>query len=457
MTRSTSKIPLNVVLFSFIILLSAARSHAQDGGFLDAGTASPPQADAEPQNEPSTEAEKEERKPNAGFRVVGSLFSRYELRRGYDAHMLGAPARLYANQDAIYYRARMGLQTTPLAIDENLTASVRFVPQSSGVWHVGGDGLEDASLNLHEGFVRLTLPALNFDIGRFEMSYGDEFVIGAVGWHQTGRSFDGMRLKVAPSSWKIWLDVFATWIDEGFVRNVGSDWMGGDAIFTGVYAGFGDLFSDKMELDLYALMLLRPRYDDPVAGVEVDTMNLVTLGHRVKNRSGMLDYRLEVGLQFGSMSDAVSTLAYQGDLEVGLHVVDKVFRVGVEGFFASGDDPTTADNEGWNHLFPTAHKWLGLSDVIGPRSNVGGGVLHLSLKPIDRVSLSSQTHVFFRPESPGGAYAGTEIDIGGGYRLGNGLTLRTTYALFLPNDENFSSNDSIHFFELELRFVPQFE
>ena len=37
----------------------------------------------------------------------------------------------------------------------------------------------------------------------------------------------------------------------------------------------------------------------------------------------------------------------------------------MEGLYASGNDPTTrGKNEGWDELFPTAHKFLGLSDVF---------------------------------------------------------------------------------------------
>jgi hypothetical protein len=42
----------------------------------------------------------------------------------------------------------------------------------------------------------------------------------------------------------------------------------------------------------------------------------------------------------------------------------KPFRIGVEGLVASGDDLSTPDrDEGWNELYPTTHKWLGLMDA----------------------------------------------------------------------------------------------
>ena len=49
----------------------------------------------------------------------------------------------------------------------------------------------------------------------------------------------------------------------------------------------------------------------------------------------------------------------------------------VEGIYASGNDPATEKHEGWDELYPTAHKFLGLADVFTravKRTNVRSGV-----------------------------------------------------------------------------------
>ena len=119
---------------------------------------------------------------------TGSLFARFEARRGYSASGLTA-------SDYVRYRTRLGLVTPWRRGAEGLAVRARVVPQSAGYWHVGGDSLDDAALGLHEGAIEIEHGAVRLEAGRFEMVYGDHLVIGNVAWDPTGRSFDGVRLR----------------------------------------------------------------------------------------------------------------------------------------------------------------------------------------------------------------------------------------------------------------------
>jgi len=395
------------------------------------------------------------------LRPVGSFFSRFENRTHYDQLSIGG-GRLHSDQDAIYYRARFGLVTRAFDVGHGLHVTARLVPQASGAWNVGGDSLTDASIGMHEGLIQISGGGFRLDAGRFELVYGDHFIIGNVGWHETGRSFDGMRLHLAPEASGYWLDIFTSWIEEGVVNGTPKPFGAGDVVFSGVYAGLGHLIADDMDLDAYLLSVVQPRTPDPaVPSINGDTGYLLTLGVRAKQRIGMVDYRAEAGLQFGQTPvDGRSILAYQGDVELGVHVADDHLRIAVEGLYASGDDPNTRDVEGWNQLFPTAHKWLGVADIIGGRTNIMGGALHLAVKANDRLTLNLDGHGFLRPETGPGvdSYAGTELDLGANYGLGRGLALRTNYSVFLPNGSNdgstlYATSHTAHFFELELKFT----
>ena len=54
-------------------------------------------------------------------------------------------------------------------------------------------------LILHQAYFSVNklfdLP-LNLKLGRMELSYGPQRLIGAVGWHNVGRSFDGGILQL---------------------------------------------------------------------------------------------------------------------------------------------------------------------------------------------------------------------------------------------------------------------
>jgi len=405
------------------------------------------------------------------LRPVGSFFSRFENRTHFDQLGLRGPARVNADQDAIYYRARFGLVTRAFDVGHGLHVTARLVPQSSGAWNVGGGSLTDANLDIHEGLIQIAGDGFRLDAGRFEMVYGDHFIIGNVDWNQTGRSFDGVRLHIAPEAAGYWVDIFGSWIGEGSLvgpMSTPKPFGAGDVVFNGIYAGLGHLIADDMDLDAYLLSVVQPRTPDAaVPGINGDTGYLLTLGVRAKQRIGMVDYRAEAGVQFGQTPiDGRSILAYQADAELGVHVADDHLRIAAEFLYASGDDPNTNDVEGWNQLFPTAHKWLGFADIIGGRTNVMSGALHVAVKASDRLSFRLDGHGFLRPEPPtnpatGNAvdsYAGTEVDLGAAYGLGQGLALRTNYSVFLPNGSNdgstlYGTSHTAHFFELELKFT----
>jgi hypothetical protein len=196
----------------------------------------------------------------------------------------------------------------------------------------------------------------------------------------------------------------------------------------------------------------------------------MTIGSRVKGAAGAIDYRAEAGIQFGSTPvtpsfaapepDARDKFAYQVDAEVG--VGGGGFRAGLEGAIASGDDPDTADkNEGYNDLYPTGHKFLGYSDVMGARTNVASGVLHLSYKPSDSVAINLDAHHFSRLQEVGGekGAVGQEIDTQLLWKIGGGASLRGMYAMFLPAEDYWTGkaeadkeSDLIHYFELQFGY-----
>lgn len=383
----------------------------------------------------------------------GSFFSRYELRRGYaQAPVIGdEPA-----SDLFRYRARFGLHVDRLTT-EPVELGVHFVPQAGGFWHVGGDELADPVLGLHEAWIDIARPGFRIDVGRFEMAYGDHLVIGNVGWHHLGRAFDGLRGHFEAGD--AWFDVFFTVLNEGFVQGPFAEPYGAsDTYFAGAYAGLGELIWEKLDLDLYLLSRIWPGVenlpDDPdLEVIEQDPAADVTAGVRLKGRAGVIDFRAEQGLQGGTrpggtVEAARDVFAYQGDVELGLDLRETLpLRVSGEAFYASGDDPNTFEIEAYDQLYPTGHKWMGLMDVVGARSNVYGGVLHgqVFLTP---VILSVDAHAFWRPEPVVGTdeFLGTELNAGAAWTIAGPLVVRGLYGVFVPD-----AADALHFVEVEAR------
>lgn len=440
---------------------------------------------------------------------TGSFFTRYEMRANYDD--MGVSRGRFLEGDAVFYRARFGIGTGLIDVGNDLKVALQFTPQSSGVFGAltaagAPSTVADATLGLHEGYARVQGTYLRFDVGRFELNYGESLVIGSLDWHETGRSFDGARLRLAQKPNSAWLDLFATMVSEGrdpvLVGTPGAKGLGfgdGDAYFFGAYAALGPALMPGLDLDLYALgsgvqarkniKLVDPANAANSALYKKEGAAQGTFGARIKHKLKWFDYRAEAGLQVGSRpgaaprftvapgtmsplplseQKAVSVRAFHIDAELGLSLAEDKLRMSVEGIYASGDDPATKKHEGWDELYPTAHKFLGLADVLHQgsvqRTNVTSGVVHLTLKPTKKFSLQADGHLFVRPEKTAmtkAGRAGAEIDVGAAYALGKGLKLRALYAVFLPDKDHYPVNpaaplagqvDPIHYAELELRY-----
>lgn len=383
----------------------------------------------------------------------GSLLTRYELRRGYSLAAPGAEG-----EDAVRFRTRLGVRAEPVSVAVGMKISARVSAQATGVWNVGGDTLDHPALGLHEGVVGLHWGDVRLDIGRFELAYGDHVVLGTVDWNPAGRTFDAARVH-AQLGEGMYVDGFAAWIDDGWQRaDVGQVVGEGDVVLAGAYAGFGSVLGAGLDLDVYALSRVTPALRTEAQSR--DGTADVTVGARYRDRIGALELRLEPGVQLGgrALSDQTgvrASRAWQANGEVAVFGSDDRLRVGLEGFVASGDDPETADrDEAWAQLYPTAHRWLGHMDVIGGRSNVEGGVLHLTGRPAEGYTVFADVHGFWWAvePAPNSRYRGAEVDVGASQRLGRGVTLRQEVAAFKPTTQ--ADDDALLWFaELELRVV----
>ncbi len=417
-----------------------------------------------------------EEKPEASLwplTISTSMLTRFELREGYDT--LGVSQGRTVEGDATFYRARFGLRTSPLKLTDDLDVLVQFTPQAAGEYGKIGT-VSEQELGLFEGYAQFRTPQATLEVGRFAMSYGDEVVIGYLDWNNVGRAFEGIRVRHFID--EAWVDAFITQTPRG---NQGiaeghpvfdTPLFAGDTYFWGLYAGLGPLVSKKMEMDVYALGLSNGQsrnipvdLADPSAGTFTrSSATEVTFGLRVKNRVfELLDYRLEGGIQFGDRPNPLddgdttqSVSAFMIDGEFGATLTKRV-HLAIGGNVASGDDPETTDtDEGWNQLYPTAHKWLGLMDVIGARTNVWSVNAKGWAKLTPTTTLNVHGHLFSRmvADGPGSGpageknFAGGEVDAFLVQQIGGPFKLHGLYGIFIPNDGQYGSSDAAHYVEI---------
>lgn len=282
--------------------------------------------------------------------------------------------------------------------------------QHSKSWGLPSGTLQDEPSSIHQAYIKHKIvDSFEVKIGRQEIAYGDELIIGAVGWSNFGRSFDAFKGRLNYGLG--WTDIFIADV----TRNLGGT-STNDHFFSGLYSHLS--LENIDELELYIL-----HTQDPNA----NTNEVFHYGSRIKSQHDSLNYRAEVTMQS-------EVRASQWDLEVG-YTINRT-QLAVEFFSASKD---------YIQLFPTAHKWLGIADFIS-RRNVSGGRAGVSHNFTDKFKAKFDYHMFQRTDSaqPYYAFNGNAVTTNGDEtHIGDEVNLELFYQL----DPTFSVRiGGAHFF-----------
>lgn len=332
---------------------------------------------------------------------------------------------------------------------------------------------ESDRLDLHQAFLTLGNPKtfpLVAKVGRQELIYGDERLIGAFDWNNIGRVFDAAKLRFERP--ELWVDAFAGRVvvprDRHFNEPNDYDW------FWGAYASSQKLVSWQ-ESQFYFLGRNASRQSpDAISGGLIGLAtprDIYTAGLRFKSLPGKLagwDYSLEAAGQFGNF--AASPTADRIDHEAfAVHVgggytfdaCDLKPRFGVEYNFASGDsDPNDDTHETFENLFPTNHKFYGYMDLFSWQ-NLHNVRFNTAVKPAKGLTVTLDYHLFWLAETEDyfyqvsgapritgatgsgagyernpsyGKFVGSEIDLVATYALKTWLNLQAGYGHFFVGD-----------------------
>jgi hypothetical protein len=326
----------------------------------------------------------------------------------------------------------------------------------------------DGPFDLHQGYLRLggtkELP-FSLKIGRQELSYGDERLIGVFDWDNIGRVFDAAKLRYEADAF--WIDAFSGRVvlpnDNTFDRPNWDDW------FSGIYASTRALVP-KTELQFYFLS------DNASAGSakKVTTSvkgnsprDIYTVGTRFQTLPGQLqgwDLNGEFDGQFGDFEYAPRTpgvinghrldhRAYATHIEGGYTFAETDFkpRLGLGFDYASGDgNPADREHNTFVNLYPTNHKFYGAMDLLSWQ-NLLDPYLKATVTPLKGLSLTvtynafwlASTSDFFyqvnqAPRSTGGygihpqngSFAGHELDLVATYQPAAFIQLQAGFGHF---------------------------
>ncbi len=225
-------------------------------------------------------------------------------------------------------------------------------------------------LDIHEGWLQIDNifgSPLAVRVGRQELVYGDQRLIGAFGWSNNGRSFDAMKFMYRSDAFDV--DAWTSKVVERGTNN--------DQDFYGVYATVKTI--PNHTLDLYVLLLNdgsgQATFNNTGTIAGVNDTNLWTYGFRLKGSTSGVDYTIEVPFQTGDMevtggSDYdISAYAYAINVGYTIPGAPMGLRIGGQYIFASGDDNSSdTDIDTFSNLYPTNHMHYGYADQQGWRN-----------------------------------------------------------------------------------------
>lgn len=325
---------------------------------------------------------------------------------------------------------------------------------------------------------------LTLRIGRQDMIYGKERVIGKLDWMNQGRRFDGVRLLYSTPELDIdffWVKpvVFATtpfsnpWnthINESMNRKI--DHWREEQQFYGMYATYKKIPNHAIEAYFLGLN------DDGFltnANNRMGDLNLYTIGGRFSGSYCGFDYDIEGAGQWGKW-DGDEVHGWMVGSEGGYTLKDAPMspRAGLGFDFATGDDtPRDNSHDTFYQLFPTGHAFMGYIDLVG-RQNIIAPNVHLTLKPHKDVTVKATYYHFWLDSNLDALYnaggspirrnvsgssgndVGDELDLTVAWQVDRHSSLLVGWSHFWPsnfvNSSGFSRDADFVYLQYQFRF-----
>ncbi len=371
-------------------------------------------------------------------------------------------------------RARIGLSLKPVPYFKAYTQvqDSREI-DSTRVSPIGNANLEEAEFDVRQANIEIadySKQPLGLKVGRQELIYGDERLVGAFDWNNVARVFDAAKLR-----WQKNKDSVDLFFANVVLNNIFSERDGSlddkadsaDDLY-GIYGQSTFLKFQTTE----GYVLYRDKNDAEFDG---PAREIWTVGTRMKStpRLAPWDYYAEFAYQDGEIEspgqaanrrfgdNATNTVvdhaAFAALLGVGYSCVDSPWqpRFGLEYNYATGDeDPTDKENETFDNLLPTNHKFFGYMDLFAWK-NIHNPRFMVTAQPTTALKLQLDVHSFWlaedkdfwyranqAPAAPGrrnakglaDPYVGSEIDLTFWYTLNKRVSFHGGLGYFFAGD-----------------------
>ena len=327
-------------------------------------------------------------------------------------------------------RSRLGLlfsSTEDLTGFFQIQDSRRFGSESSTL-------ANSANLDLHQAYFSISnffeLP-LNLKVGRMELSYGSQRLIGPVGWSNVGRSFDGSVLKLITKS-----------VDVDFiVARTNESGFADDSLDMFLYSAYGNLKGfDNLKIQPFIIGERRAKVN----------FNRYTIGLFMSSKKKGKGFynELDAAYQLGTQNTTQDISAFMAAYNFSYTFSSKVKpKLGAGIAFLSGDDGKDASKfKVFNTLYATNHKFYGYMDYFLniPANTFGLGLLDIhakaSIVPFQKSIVSAAYHLFKSNEDytllngNTSSSFGSEVDLTLSYKYSKEVKFVGGLSFFVPGD-----------------------
>ncbi|WP_018615532.1 alginate export family protein [Segetibacter koreensis] len=388
---------------------------------------------------------------NAQLSLSAQLRTRTELRDGQGSPLPtgAAPAfftsqRTRLNVGYNMYRLKFGVTLQDVRVWGQDVSTINRTTTA-----------DNNSLLLHEAWAEILLTdtivknkALSLKIGRQELVYDDQRLIGNLDWLQQGRRHDAAVLKYETKGWMVHLaaafnqnkeNVSGTIYNSTPAGNYTSSTNGGT-----MYKSMQFLYVGKKLKNGNASFLF---FTDQFSKYSTDSVNnktyqqgswgRATTGFYVNNTFNKVGVTGSAYYQFGktATSQKLSAVLLSAFAQYGF---SKKINAGVGVDYTSGGSKGTTSNT-FDPLYGTPHKFWGLMDYFYAANPFGKGgltdyYLKAKYKASDKFSLATDLHQFSSATSIGTGdnkkNFGQELDITGSYTLTKQIGIEAGYAHF---------------------------
>ncbi len=366
------------------------------------------------------------------FTLSGEVRPRAEYRHGYKT-------LIPDNTDAAFFVS----QRTRLNLD--LTGDKFIIGLGLQNVRTWGDVAQTSKKDLYGTSIYqawgeiIFSPMFSLKVGRQEIAYDDQRILGKIGWSQKARSHDAAILKIkSPYGCKI---------DIGFAFNQNTENVFGTD-YTNVvnykalqYLWFHRDFSDFGISLLFLNNGMAYTDSTNLQDIKQKIAYSQTAGTRLTYKYEQLSFSSSFYYQFGrnATNEKLSAMYYSIAFD---YKVDENFKLGLGMDYLSGNsmaDSTSTTDKAFNPMYGACHKFNGWMDYFYIGNWYGGVGLIDVFAPIkfskNKFSAALIPHFFFAAaevidtnKKPLKKSLGTEVDFSVGYTLSKSVKIQAGYS-----------------------------